>query len=251
MSTFDCTVNSGASYVVNDIYKRYINPNAKPKTYVYMSYAASILIVVIGVTFGLFLGSIDVILKWITVGLYGGYIASNVLKWYWWRFNGFGYFAGMITGIALATLFSELTFETFFNDLYQSYLEKTNHFPIVLTCFPIMLILSTLAGIIASCLTKPDDEDVLKNFYKNVRPWGFWQPIHKKVADEDPAFVANTNFKRDMVNVAVGIVWQMSLIVLPIYFVIRQYKPVWITIVVLALTSIFLKKNWYDKLKAD
>jgi solute:Na+ symporter, SSS family len=251
MSTFDCTVNAGASYVVNDIYKRYINPDASPKVYVYMSYLASILIVVVGITFGFFLGSIDVILKWITVGLYGGYVASNVLKWYWWRFNGFGYFAGMITGIAMATLFSELTFKTFFNDFYMQYLEKTDHFPIVLACFPIMLILSTAAAIIVSLLTKPDEENVLKDFYKNVRPWGFWGPIHKKVVQEDPSFESDACFKRDMVNVVVGIIWQMSLIVLPIFFILRDHKSVITSVIVLTITSIILRKNWYNKLQEN
>ncbi len=37
---------------------------------------------------------------WIVSGLWGGYTASNVLKWYWWRFNGYGYFWGMVAGIA-------------------------------------------------------------------------------------------------------------------------------------------------------
>ena len=46
--------------------------------------------------------SIDEILQWITAGLYGGYVAPNFLKWYWWRLNGVGYFTGMVSGTALA-----------------------------------------------------------------------------------------------------------------------------------------------------
>ena len=41
-------------------------------------------------------------IQWIVSALWGGYAASNVIKWYWWRFNGFGYFWGMATGIAAA-----------------------------------------------------------------------------------------------------------------------------------------------------
>ena len=229
MSTFDCTVNSGASYVVNDIFKRYIKPNASAKTYVYISYVSSILIVIIGITFGFYLTSIDQILKWITAGLGAGYIAANFLKWYWWRFNGFGYFAGMITGTLAAIVLPPLV-PILLPGFCAWFASNTNNFPLVLALFPVILILSTIACVVTSLLTKSDDEEVLKKFYSQVRPWGFWDPVYKKVAGENPSFKKNTAFKRDMINVAVGIVWQMSLIILPVYFVLRKYNSLWITL---------------------
>lgn len=45
-------------------------------------------------------------LQWIVSALYGGYIASNVLKWHWWRFNANGFFYGMLSGILSAMIFS-------------------------------------------------------------------------------------------------------------------------------------------------
>jgi len=71
-----------------------------------MSYIASIGVVVVGITVGFFVTSINEVVLWITGALWGGYTASNVLKWYWWRFNGFGYFWGMVTGIISALLLS-------------------------------------------------------------------------------------------------------------------------------------------------
>ena len=65
---------------------------------------------------------------------------------------------------------------------------------------------------------------------------------------EVPGFEPNKAFKRDIVNVAVGILWQMTLIVIPVYLVIRELSALWISILLLVLTSMFLKKNWYDKL---
>ena len=52
-----------------------------------------------------------------------------------------------------------------------------------------------------------------------------------------------------MLNCAIGIVWQSSMIVLPIYFVIRDYPKALITLVVFAITSIILKFTWFDKVK--
>ena len=99
MSNFAATVNAAPPYIVNDIYKRFINPHASEKTYVRMSYASSLGVVVLGIAVGWFVESIDVVIKWIVAALWGGYTASNVLKWYWWRFNGYGYFWGMVAGI--------------------------------------------------------------------------------------------------------------------------------------------------------
>ena len=100
MSNFAATVNAAPPYIVNDIYKRFINPDAKQSTYVRMSYVSSLAVVILGVSVGWFVHSIDEVIKWIVAALWGGYTASNVLKWYWWRFNGYGYFWGMVAGIA-------------------------------------------------------------------------------------------------------------------------------------------------------
>jgi SSS family solute:Na+ symporter len=65
-----------------------------------LSYLASFAVVVIGVSIGWNVTSVNSVVLWIVSGLWGGYTASNVLKWYWWRFNGYGYFWGMVTGIS-------------------------------------------------------------------------------------------------------------------------------------------------------
>ena len=117
--------------------------------------------------------------------------------------------------------------------------------------FPFILAASAAASVIISLLTKPDDEQTLKNFYRRIRPWGFWKPVHDKVVREYPAFLPNNAFKRDALNVAVGIVWQLMLTLIPIYLVIRQFKPMLISIAVLVVTSVFLKFNWYDKLETQ
>jgi len=240
MSTFTSTINAGASYVVNDLYKRYINPNAPEKKYVYASYICSILIVIVGIIFGFLTESVNKITQWIVAGLWGGYTAPNVLKWYWWRFNGKGYFGGMMSGIIAALLLPK-----FFNQPVFLGIERN------IAIFPMILGISAIVSVVISLVTEPDDEEVLKKFYKQIRPWGFWRPIRDKVMREDPSFRPNKNFGRDMINVAVGIVWQLTLVLIPTYLLIRSYRNMWISVAVLVATSIFLKKSWYDKLEND
>jgi len=248
MSTFDSTVNAGAAYMVNDVYKRYIRPKATDRRYVTMSYICSILIVVVGISFGFMIESIDEILKWITAGLGAGYIASNVLKWFWWRLNGYGYFAGMIVGIVLATLSSKAVVLAF-PELCDRFAGATQNFSLVLAMFPVVVILSGIVAVIVSLLTPTDDEKTVKDFYRQVRPWGFWAPVCEKVMQDSPDFKRNTAFSRDMTNVAIGIVWHTMLAATPIYLVLRNMKAFGVCAAILAATSISLKKNWYDKLQ--
>ena len=235
MSTFAANVNAGPAYIVNDIYKKFINPNADNKTYIRMSYLSSILVVIVGVGMGFMVSSINDILQWLTAALFGGYAAANFLKWIWWRFNGYGYFYGMVTGLIISLLLPYI-----FPDLS------------VILAFPFVILpVSTLGSVLGCLLTPADDMEVLKKFYRNVKPWGYWKPVIKLIQEEDPQFEPNRNFKRDMLNTAIGIIWQMSLIVMPIYLVIRDYKNMTIAIVVIFVTSILLKFNWYDKLEEN
>jgi len=115
--------------------------------------------------------------------------------------------------------------------------------------FPYILLASFIGCILGTLLTPPDDEDVLKKFYRDTRPWGFWNPIIKKIKAEEPEFQHNQNFKLDMLNVLIGIVWQMTLVVMPIYLVIKSMTDFSIAFVIFIITSFLLKKLWYDRLE--
>jgi hypothetical protein len=89
---------------------------------------------------------------------------------------------------------------------------------------------------------------VLKDFYRRVRPWGFWGPVLAKVRQDDPSFERNKDFPRDMFNVAVGICWQVTLVALPIYIVIGEFRRAALAVLIVAATTIILKYTWYDHL---
>lgn len=232
MSSFAAPLNAAPAYVVNDIYRKYLNPNASEKTYLRLSYVVSTVFVVVGTTFGLYLQSIDSVVNWITAGLYGGYTAANVVKWYWWRMNGWGYFWGMAAGIAFALVLG---------------IPQLNLNP--LQAFPFFFLICLAAVFIGSLATKPTGMETLKSFYLKTRPWGWWTPVHAALEAEGRTIAKNTDFARDCINVAVGIVWQTSLVAAPIFLVIQYWTPLTICLALIAATSIFLKFSWYDRLK--
>jgi uncharacterized membrane protein len=102
-----------------------------------------------------------------------------------------------------------------------------------------------------SYLSPPDDIKVLKNFYKSVRPWGFWNPVLLEVQKDTPAFLPNRMFGRDMFNVLIGVVWQMALVVWPIFLMIKMWDALALSLGVVLVTSLILKYFWYDPLKKE
>ena len=248
MSTFSAFVNAGPAYIVNDIYKKYVKPVATDQHYIKVSHIASFLVVGLGVFMGFFAHSINALTLWITSALFGGYVASNFLKWVWWRFNGWGYFWGMLAGLVMATLQFILgnnkdSFEV--DSLLYSLLHVN-----AIYLFPIIFGFSLLGSIIGTYASKPTDMKVLTSFYKNVKPWGWWGPVYKELQSTHPLEKKNTEFWMDMLNCFIGIIWQSSMIVLPIYFMIRDYPKTIISLVVFAITTVILKFTWLDKVRA-
>ena len=234
MGTFAAVINAAPAYIANDLLKNNLLPNKSEKTYVKYGYLSSLLLVIIGVIFGFFASSLNSITLWITASLFGGYTAANVLKWIWWRFNGYGYFWGMLIGLIASTI--KLLFFSSWIDIYF---------------FLIIFICSILGCLFGSLLTPPDDMEKLKSFYKSVKPWGFWKPVYEEIKKTDKDFTKNKNFGRDMFNVFVGIIWQMSLVVWPMYLLIKKWDGFMISIAVVIITTLLLKKFWYDNLKKE
>jgi len=232
MGTFSGTLNAAQAYIVNDIYLKYINPSAGTKKVMTINYTVGVIVVAIGVILGFFVKDVNSVLQWIVGALWGGYIAANVFKWYWWRFNANGFFWGMLTGIIAA-----LAFPYIFKNVLPLYV------------WPLLFLISIAGCIIGTFTAPPTDENVLKQFYKTIKPWGFWKPIHEKVMREDPSFVPNKQFKLDMFNVVLGIIAQCCLTIFPMYIVLWMKMPLLVTVILLVVTGMILKKTWWNKLE--
>jgi len=232
MSSFAAAVNTAPAYLVNDIYKNYIDKDASEKKLIKLSYVASIGVVFLGITFAMYLTSLTDLIDWFVSALYGGYAAANLLKWYWWRFNGNGYYWGMMGGILAAAIlpmvFTELT---------------------ALEAFPINLAISFTGCIIGTYMKPPDDAEVLKKFYLKTRPWGFWKPVYESLLVDFPELKENKSFVRDITNCMVGVLWQTSLTAMPIFLVIQDFPKMGVAAICVAVTSLYLKIFWYDKIE--
>lgn len=231
MGTFSGTLNAAQAYIVNDVYLRYINPKASNRNIIRTNYLVGVIVVAIGIILGFFAKDVNSVLQWIVGGLYGGYIAANLFKWYWWRFNANGFFWGMASGIMGALVFLKI-----YDGLF-------------LYIWPLLFVISIAGCLIGTYTAPPTEEATLKSFYKTIRPWGFWKPVHEKVILEDPSFQPNKRFKLDMFNVVLGIIAQCCLTLLPMYIVLWMELPLLITVLILAVIVLILKRTWWNKLE--
>jgi len=239
MSNFAATLNAAPAYLVNDIYKRFINPDVPNRMAVRLSRIASFVVLAMGIALGLMTTRITDVMMWLVGALYSGFVVSNVLKWYWWRFNGFGYFWGMVSGIGSAMIVPVFARKLFGENVNMLY------------CFPAIFAISAASSVLGTLYSEPEDDETLIEFYKNVRPWGAWGRIRDLVTKDDPSFQPNRDCARNWVNIVVGIVWQLSIFTTPIYLVTRNWPWFWVCLSVFVAAITFLKFNWYDKLERD
>jgi Na+/proline symporter len=230
MSTFDSTINAGASYLVKDIYQKFINPEASENRLIRASYASSILIVVCGIIIGAATPSINAIWGWITMSLGAGMMLPLLLRWYWWRFNGYGYAIGTAVG-TLGAILQKLFFPA---------LPEWIAFLIVGGAAIMGMIIGTY-GFPAT------DKDVLHKFFAITKPMGYWKPVTAKMNAQIVRSVKKEN-RRDLFALVFAIPWQLSLFLTPIHAVIHHWDRFAIFLAMFVLSSIGLYFTWYQHL---
>ncbi|MEX0986565.1 MAG: sodium:solute symporter family protein, partial [Bacteroidales bacterium] len=158
MSTFAGTLNAAQAYITNDIYLKYMKPDATNKQVKLTNYTAGIVTVVVSIILGFFAKNVNQVLQILVSALWGSYMASNILKWYWWRFNAFGYFWGMFIGI-LAGLMPYISSAFGFDMLAEIFPNLAPDIRI-LYFFPVILILSAIGCVLGTFLHKPTENEV-------------------------------------------------------------------------------------------
>jgi Na+/proline symporter len=231
MSTFSSTVNSGASFIVRDIWQPYVSPRATERQAVRFSYLATVFLVVLGLAIGFQSQSIAEIWNWMMITLGAGIIVPNVLRWYWWRMNGWGYAFGTLGGMILSSVV--LLFD---------------EWPVYVV-FPLIVVASTVVSLLGSLLTQPVRQEVLVSFYRSVRPFGLWKPIRKKVRLSPGEGISRSeDVLLTGLNVLLGMLAIFSLYLFPMYLVGHWYLFSAICLGVGLATVFILKHTWYRNL---
>lgn len=239
MSTFDSIINSSAAYWVKDIYQAYLNPRASSRQLLIQSRLASIVIVVVGMLFSYQIQNINEIWGWLTLGLGAGLSIPLVLRWYWWRFNGYGFAVGTVAGMLAAILTKALIIPNLNQPQYQEY-----------ALFLIPSISSFIGCIVGAFCTEPTDLQVIDNFYKVTRPFGFWGVVRDNLPANIQKKIQNEN-RRDILSTFIAIPWQLILFMLGITFMMKRWDTFGTLLVLFIMLSIALYFTWFRYLSKE
>lgn len=167
MSTISTQLNWGTSYLVNDFYYRFLQPNATQTQLIRASRFSTLLLmlVALGVT-----SQIQTLANafHFMIECGAGLGAVLILRWYWWRINAWSEIVATIAPF-LAYTFTQFYLQwSFPNSLF------------------ITVGFTTIAWLTATWLTQPTDWSVLINFYQRIQPPGWWQPVADRLGYPTP-----------------------------------------------------------------
>jgi SSS family solute:Na+ symporter len=237
MSTFDSTLNAGASYMVRDIYQTYLRPDASSKQLITVSRWSTAALCLAGVVLASFVPNINQIWGLITMGLGAGLFVPNFLRWYWPRFNGFGYAGGTMVGLVVALV-----------------VNTGLGWPLY-TSFPTIIAVTFIASIVVTLFSERVPESVLVDFYVQINPWGFWRSIAAKAQkcgalNDQHASQRQWEKINDAIALCIAIPFQLSLLLGGMALIFHDWAKFSFFVIIGVLSGVGMVFFWYKNLKS-
>ncbi|MBD5777931.1 sodium:solute symporter [Pelagicoccus sp. NFK12] len=219
MSTFDSTINAGASYATRDLFVP-LFPSASERAQVWFGYAASTAVVLLGLGISL-LGVESVVDVWvvIVIQLFPAFLVPFALRWYWGRFTGEGFSLGILAGFGTSTWMALTEAGALLNEIE--------------TLFGVMGV-SLLGCIAGTYFSQPQQEQKLKSFYFQTRPNGLWPRAWKVSYKKE--------LKENWLRLGAALVWQLSTFMLPMMLVLKKWGSVLLLALVWAVSFWALRR---------
>jgi len=169
MSTIGTHLNLGASYLTNDLYKRFMVKGRSEAHYVSTSRVMTIVVLIFGAVVSLYMTSVGGAWKYMLT-LTAGVGLVMILRWYWWRINAWSEITALaVSGVTATTL-------------YLTKIIPEDDPNLVAKQLLITVIVTTIAWVVVTFATKPESEETLVRFFERVRPNAAgWGPIAKNV----------------------------------------------------------------------
>ena len=235
MSTVDTHLCWGGSYVVNDIYKRFLVKDKTPKHYLFISRVSIVFLLLCSSIAAWQMDSIAD--AWIyIIEIMSGVAIISMLRWFWWRINAWSEITSMVTALLLANgyFISKIIYYFDFiniNQLHQIQFYYDIDHALIRAAF--ILIVSTLMSLLVTFLTKPVENNRLLAFYKKVKPMGWWQPI----ALQAPEIVVPQVAKTSWLGFGFGVIFLNSILFSVGHLVLGHYLIAFILIVIAIISG--------------
>ena len=233
MSTVDTHINFGASYMVNDLYRRFIRKTASEKHYVRASQISTILMLMIAVVIAYHLDSVSDAWYYMSM-LTAGYGIIIVVRWFWWRVNAWA----EITALAASGIGSTLLSPKFGKAM--GYWDQIPHLDWQYR-FVIVVSFCTTSWLLVCFLTQPTTEKHLMRFCAKVKPFPlFWGPIRRKYPD----IGWNPYVRRTCIHWALGVIAIYAFCFGFGHLMFLQYQTGLLLILAALISSIIVFLTW-------
>jgi hypothetical protein len=230
MSCKNGLMNGASALFVKDIYQNFFRPRAANRELIIASYASTLGIVLVGFFFGVAATNINTLWGWIVMSLSAGQIGPQVLRLYWWRCNAWGMIAGTLLGILGAVT--------------QRLIAPQMSEP---TQLVLMTAISFGGTIVGSRLTAPTPREVLVNFYRTTRPFGWWGPLRGEFQGAVRAAIDREN-RNDLLTLPFALLWLVTLLLLPMQLVIQSYATFFRTLPLFLVAVTGMYYFWWKPL---
>lgn len=221
MSTVDTHINWGASYMVNDVYRRFIHPDASEKALVFASRFSVVCIAAIAIVVASQINSIEKAWKFF-VSLGAGLGLPQMLRWLWWRANAWTEITGMCTAFA-----GSIILYSVFPDIRDEYLLFWN------------VLISTVLAISVTLLTKPSKPLTLQKFVTYTEPIGFWKDYY-------PVGAVRPGIRKRLWLWVLGLITSLSGMFSIGYFLRLEWQTGFILLVICVISLDYLLQQMND-----
>jgi hypothetical protein len=179
VSTISTHLNWGTSYLVHDLYRRFIRPGAGERHYVMMGRLVTALLMLLAAAMTFLLETARTGFELLlSIGAGSGLL--YLLRWYWWRINAWSEIAAMVVSFAVAV--------GFFVARRMGAVFPPN------TALLVTVFTTTLAWITVTLMTRPENDNTLAGFYRLIRPAGpGWRPVAAKIDVSPPVMGGQTS----------------------------------------------------------
>ena len=254
MSTVSTSINWGASYITNDLYRRFFRPNASQNELVNAGRVASVLVTALGATAAFYATDVTTVFRLvIAIGTGPGLVL--MLRWFWWRINAAAELAAMVAGFLVGLLTSivpslnnanpDVGMEglIFLDKIFPGYGLKTLLFITgIFNDFGSRLmfisVVTSVVWITVMLLTPPEDDEILDEFYRQIRPAG----IGWKRQQQRTGLLPIQNLQQDILKViAANLLLFGSMLTIGGFLLLKPLTG-WVALVVAVIGGFWLRQ---------
>ena len=233
MSTISTHLNWGSSYIVNDVYKRFVKPDAEEKELVAVGRISTVVMMLLGAVLALFLtNAVQIFNIIIMFGAGTGLIF--ILRWFWWRINAWSEIVAMIISGIVSILF-----------------ELGNAYPASMpdwAKFPTVVLITTITWVVVTYLTPAESKETLRSFYKHIQPGGpGWQKIIREARADGQEIVTDSGkwtVPSGIMAMLTGLVLVYTTLFATGYWLYGQTTTAMILTVIALAAAFALRSQW-------